>query len=147
METITSFGEWLRRARKACDLTQAELADRAGCAEGAIRNLEADALRPSKQLAARLTAQPGLAPDAQAAVIAFTRGGAILPSLPPLPFLPSGGEHAPLAAKQALLRSGMVTFLFTDIEGSTRRWEQHKEAMRRSLARHDAILRETIAKR
>ena len=54
METISSFGEWLRRARKACDLTQAELAQRVGCAEGTIRNLEADALRPSKQLAARL---------------------------------------------------------------------------------------------
>ena len=85
METITSFGEWLRRARKACDLTQAELAQRVSCAEGTIRNLEADALRPSKQLAARLAAQLGLAPDVQAAVIAFARGGAILPSLPPLP--------------------------------------------------------------
>ena len=145
METITSFGEWLRRARKACDLTQAELADRVGCAEGTIRNLEADALRPSKQLAARLAAQLGLAPDAQAAVIAFARGGAIPPSLPPLPDLPSGGEHASRAAKQTLLPSGMVTFLFTDIEGSTTHWEQHKEAMRRSVARHDAILRETIA--
>jgi predicted ATPase/class 3 adenylate cyclase/DNA-binding XRE family transcriptional regulator len=145
METSTSFGAWLRRARKACDLTQAELAQRVGCAEGTIRNLEADALRPSKQLAARLAAQLGLAPDAQAAVIAFARGGAIQPSLPPLPFLPSGGEQALLASKQASLPSGMVTFLFTDIEGSTMQWEQHKQAMRRSVARHDAILRETIA--
>ena len=48
METITSFGEWLRRARKACDLTQAELAQQVGCAEGTIRNLEADTWRPSK---------------------------------------------------------------------------------------------------
>src|SRR5262245_21332637 len=54
MDEITSFGAWLRRARKATDLTQAELAQRVGCAEGTIRNLEADALRPSKQLAARL---------------------------------------------------------------------------------------------
>ncbi len=37
--------------------------------------------------------------------------------------------------------SGMVTFLFTDIEGSTRRWEQHPEAMHAALARHDAVLR------
>src|SRR6516165_7778287 len=36
--------------------------------------------------------------------------------------------------------SGTVTFLFTDIEGSTRLWEQHPQAMSQALARHDAIL-------
>jgi predicted ATPase/class 3 adenylate cyclase/tetratricopeptide (TPR) repeat protein len=42
------------------------------------------------------------------------------------------------------LPTGTVTFLFTDIEGSTRRWEQHPEAMRTALARHDALLRAAI---
>ena len=37
-----------------------------------------------------------------------------------------------------------VTFLFTDIQGSTRLWEQHPEAMKAALARHDAILRQAI---
>jgi class 3 adenylate cyclase len=41
--------------------------------------------------------------------------------------------------------TGTVTFLFTDIEGSTRLWEQHPDAMQAVLARHDAILRQTIA--
>lgn len=36
------------------------------------------------------------------------------------------------------------TFLFTDIEGSTKLWEAHPEAMRPLLARHDAILRKVI---
>ena len=36
------------------------------------------------------------------------------------------------------------TFLFTDIEGSTQLWEQHPEAMKAALARHDAILRGAI---
>ncbi len=40
--------------------------------------------------------------------------------------------------------SGIVTFLFTDIEGSTRLWEQRPAAMRPALARHDALLREAI---
>src|SRR4051812_3736139 len=40
---------------------------------------------------------------------------------------------------------GTVTFLFTDIEGSTRRWERDPTAMQATLRRHDAILRETIA--
>jgi class 3 adenylate cyclase len=42
------------------------------------------------------------------------------------------------------LPSGTVTFLFTDIEGSARLWEQHPEAMRAALARHDALLNEGI---
>jgi predicted ATPase len=37
-----------------------------------------------------------------------------------------------------------VTFLFTDIEGSTRLWESAPEAMRAALARHDAIVRGAI---
>ena len=40
--------------------------------------------------------------------------------------------------------SGVVTFLFTDIEGSTRRWEADAEAMRAALAAHDDVLRETV---
>jgi class 3 adenylate cyclase len=39
---------------------------------------------------------------------------------------------------------GDATFLFTDIEGSTRLWEEDPEAMRQALARHDSLLREVI---
>jgi len=42
------------------------------------------------------------------------------------------------------LPSGTVTFLFTDIEGSTKLWEQHPEAMKGALAKHDSILKEAI---
>lgn len=38
----------------------------------------------------------------------------------------------------------VVTFLFTDIEGSTRLWEEHPDAMREALARHDDLLRGCI---
>jgi class 3 adenylate cyclase len=37
--------------------------------------------------------------------------------------------------------TGTVTFLFTDIEGSTRMWERSPQAMQVTLARHDEILR------
>jgi len=40
--------------------------------------------------------------------------------------------------------TGIVTFLFTDIEGSTRRWENDADAMRAALAAHDAVLAEAI---
>ena len=36
------------------------------------------------------------------------------------------------------------SFLFTDIEGSTRRWESHRAAMAIALALHDAILRSAV---
>ncbi|MDT5399218.1 MAG: hypothetical protein QOK33_2449, partial [Mycobacterium sp.] len=42
--------------------------------------------------------------------------------------------------------SGVVTFLFTDVEGSTRRWEADPELMRSALEAHDAVLREAIEK-
>jgi predicted ATPase/class 3 adenylate cyclase/Tfp pilus assembly protein PilF len=42
------------------------------------------------------------------------------------------------------LPSGTVTFLFTDIPGSTRLWEEYPDAMRLALARHDDLLREAI---
>ena len=40
--------------------------------------------------------------------------------------------------------SGVVTFLFTDVEGSTRRWEADAEAMRAALLAHDEVLRSAI---
>jgi predicted ATPase/class 3 adenylate cyclase len=40
--------------------------------------------------------------------------------------------------------SGDVTLLFTDIEGSTRLWETHPDAMAKALRRHDAVLRRVI---
>jgi class 3 adenylate cyclase len=40
--------------------------------------------------------------------------------------------------------SGVVTFLFTDVEGSTRRWEADADAMRQALGAHDKVLRTVI---
>jgi class 3 adenylate cyclase len=42
------------------------------------------------------------------------------------------------------LPTGKMTFLFTDIEGSTRLWEENPGAMRHALIRHDALLRSVI---
>lgn len=42
------------------------------------------------------------------------------------------------------LPTGTVTFLFTDIEGSTRLWEQHPEAMKSALEKHDSVLRQSV---
>jgi predicted ATPase/class 3 adenylate cyclase len=47
-------------------------------------------------------------------------------------------------AMTAAAPSGVVTFLFTDVEGSTRRWEAYAEGMRSALAAHDEVLRTAI---
>src|SRR5262245_30615217 len=45
----------------------------------------------------------------------------------------------------AELPSGTVTFLFTDLESSTRLWEEMPEEMSEALARHDEILHTAVA--
>jgi predicted ATPase/class 3 adenylate cyclase len=44
----------------------------------------------------------------------------------------------------ATFAGGPVTFLFTDIEGSTRLWDEHPDAMREALRHHDDLLRDCI---
>ncbi|HEX3368283.1 MAG TPA: adenylate/guanylate cyclase domain-containing protein [Candidatus Cybelea sp.] len=45
------------------------------------------------------------------------------------------------------LPTGTVAFLFSDIEGSTRRWDSYGDAMRDALRRHDEIMRTEIERR
>lgn len=46
---------------------------------------------------------------------------------------------------ESRLPTGTVTFLFTDIEGSSALWEQHPEAMRSALQRHDTLAAQIVA--
>lgn len=52
---------------------------------------------------------------------------------------PLAGADSGIAT--AAVPSGTVTFLFTDIEGSTKRWETHGDNMRAAVESHDALLR------
>lgn len=47
--------------------------------------------------------------------------------------------------KKEVYPQGQVTFLFTDLVGSTQLWEVFPEAMHASMARHDALLRQAIS--
>jgi hypothetical protein len=40
--------------------------------------------------------------------------------------------------------SGVVTFVFTDIEGSTRRWDADADGMRAAVAAHNDVLRGSV---
>jgi predicted ATPase len=76
------FGEWLKLRRKGLDLTQNELAQRAGCSVFALRKIEAGERRPSKQLA-RLLAEALEIPLAeQTTLIRVARGELSLNRLP-----------------------------------------------------------------
>ena len=72
-EQTHSFGYWLRRRRKALDLTQEALADSVSCSRFAIRKIEADERRPSRRLAERLADHLAVLPEERAAFLAAAR--------------------------------------------------------------------------
>ncbi|HEV8107181.1 MAG TPA: helix-turn-helix transcriptional regulator, partial [Burkholderiales bacterium] len=59
-ERAHGFGYWLRRRRKALDLTQEALARAVSCSRFAIRKIESDERRPSRRLAERLAEKLGI---------------------------------------------------------------------------------------
>jgi predicted ATPase/DNA-binding XRE family transcriptional regulator len=69
-----SFGDWLKTRRKALDLTQEELAKRAGCSIFALRKIESGERRPSKQLAQLLAAALEIPEKDQQTFIRAARG-------------------------------------------------------------------------
>ncbi len=68
------FGEWLKHRRKKLDLTQAELAGRAGCSVFALRKIESGERRPSKQLAGLLASSLEIPPEDRVTFIKVARG-------------------------------------------------------------------------
>jgi non-specific serine/threonine protein kinase len=69
-----SFGTWLKRKRKALDLTRAGLAERVGCSVGTIQKLEEEERRPSAGMAERLAEIFNIPPNEQPAFLHFARG-------------------------------------------------------------------------
>ncbi len=63
MDYEVSFGRWLQKRRKALDLTQEELAQCVGCSVSTIRKIEADARRPSRQVAGLLAGCLDISPE------------------------------------------------------------------------------------
>ncbi|HEV2037257.1 MAG TPA: adenylate/guanylate cyclase domain-containing protein [Candidatus Eremiobacteraceae bacterium] len=51
----------------------------------------------------------------------------------------------PTTSKSGPAPTGTLTFLFSDIEGSTRRWELHRENMKAAIARHEELMQSAIA--
>lgn len=72
-ERVHSFGYWLRRRRKALDLTQESLAKSVACSRFAIRKIEADQRRPSLPLAERLADKLAIEPQERQAFLEAAR--------------------------------------------------------------------------
>ena len=150
-----SFGEWLRRQRKAAGLTQQQLALQISCSTSALKKIEAEERRPSVQIIERLAEIFTIPQNERKAFLRFARGDwQATPSkemeetpwrLSSLETLLRAHETQVSASnRRSALPTGTVTFLYTDIEGSTKLWKQHRQAMATAHARHDQILRESI---
>ncbi len=74
MERTDSFGYWVRRRRKALDLTQRALAVQVGCAPVTIKKIEADERRPSHQMAELLADCLLIPPEERDDFISSARG-------------------------------------------------------------------------
>src|SRR6478736_4577173 len=80
---LLSFGLWIKRRRKALDLTQDALAALVGCSKDLIVKIEGDARRPSREIAALLATQLQLAPEERADFIRCARAELAPDRLPP----------------------------------------------------------------
>ena len=125
METTDSFGYWVRRRRKALDLTQGQLAERVGCAVVTLRKIEADERRPSREMAERLASSLGL-PAAEcgwfiamalgdqavgATVITSEPASAARPGSLPVPLTSIVGRDDDVVAIVAMLRDREMRLL------------------------------------
>lgn len=81
-ERSNSFGYWLRRRRKALDLTQGALAQKVSCSQAAIKKIEAEERRPSRGLAQRLAEHLAIPVPERAAFLAAARTPQLTDRLP-----------------------------------------------------------------
>jgi predicted ATPase/class 3 adenylate cyclase len=95
-------------------------------------------LEPSASLVQLADAIVRQEPELERGPATAPRGGLVGPA----PAAASGGVQG--AGVGEALPGGIVTFLFTDIEGSTRRWDADRESMARAVEQHDEILKGVI---
>ncbi len=94
-EATLPFGQWLKRQRRALDLTQEDLAQQIGCAPVSLRKIEAGDRRPSKPILERLAAILSIPPAEQPAFMAYARSVYPDAGLPPPGGAPAAPDQAP----------------------------------------------------
>lgn len=99
-----TFGQWLRQQRRERDWTQAQFAGRSACSSITVRRIEADDLKPSRQLAEIFARVLDVPPHALEPFIRFAREGAAEPFLKAAAPHPVA-RHTPVARLPAQLTS------------------------------------------
>jgi transcriptional regulator with XRE-family HTH domain len=137
-----SFGEWLRRQRRASGWTQKELAFRVNCSTSAIRKMEAEERRPSAQVIERLAEVFEIPLSERKAFLRFARGGWRA-------LLPQGDEAATLRVLRFDPRSPLPQSMM-DFPGSVRvddllrlAWESPDVKEKLALLQHALAQAET----
>src|SRR5690349_20472905 len=116
---VETFGQWLKRRRGGLGLTQAALAASIGYAAETLQKVEADKLRPSKQLAAKLAEALELRPEQYPAFIRFARDQGDIPDLPPQTAALHPGTPATRAAYHHNLPVPLTAFIGREREVAT----------------------------
>jgi len=108
MQDEISFGKWLRKQRRALDLSRQAFANQVGCAEVTLRRIEAGTLKPSKELTGILLDKLGIPETERPQWISFARG------LSGLPFPSSPSSKKPITN----LPAPLTTFIGREKEQS-----------------------------
>jgi len=132
---LSSFGEWLKRQRKAEGWTQEQLALQINCSTSELRKIEAEERHPSAQIVGRLAEIFQIPQDERSQFVLFARGDWQAAPAEVIEEAPWRGLHiadqfsSRRASQLSALPTGTVTFLYTDIEGSTQLWKQDPQSM------------------
>jgi predicted ATPase/class 3 adenylate cyclase len=142
----TRFGGLLRRHRQEAGLTQAELAERAGISVRGINDLERGVRQTPRTDTVALLAQAlDLSEEARTAFVAAARHAEVVTSATSTSSPPSALQGEATSPASAL-PTGTITFLFTDIAGSTRLLQELGAARyARVRAQHERLLRAAVA--
>jgi predicted ATPase/class 3 adenylate cyclase/DNA-binding XRE family transcriptional regulator len=140
-----SFGEWLKRRRKAQGLTQEALAQQINCSTSALRKIEAEERRPSEQIVEQLADLFNISSGERASFLKYARGNWEAAPTGVREDAPWRVSYPPEYKDPLNPRIHLATFLFTDIEDSSKLWESAPEQMKLALQRHHAILQNVIA--
>ncbi|MBI4762882.1 MAG: tetratricopeptide repeat protein [Chloroflexi bacterium] len=132
MDSLISFGAWLRRRRKALDLTQQQLADRIGCSLSALQKIERDTRRPSRQLAELLATHLNIPENQRGLFLKIARAEKAVDSLDSLA-LTSISESAPISDSE--FRPYSVPLPLTPIIGREHELNLVKQRLREPQSR------------
>ena len=150
---FSTFGDLLKFLRRRVQLSQRELSIAVGYSESQISRLETNQRPPDPtSILALFVPALGIEDDPELIdrlieLSKESRAGSVERTAiqdTPAPKLSSISLPPVMANQMVSLPTGIVTFMFSDIEGSTQLWEMRPEAMRESVAQHHDILRRAI---